>query len=85
MGYAVERNLMRKTVGATDKIVRAIIAVVALVVAGFAGFSSGWGIVLVIVAAIMVVTASSGYCPIWSATGINTVGEGGHRNGANAH
>ena len=76
---------MKRNVGSTDKIVRAVIAVVALVVAGFAGFSSGWGIVLVIVAAILVVTASSGYCPIWSATGINTVGEGGHRHGANAH
>ena len=73
---------MKRNVGSTDKIVRAIIAVVALVIAGF---SSALGIVLVIVAAIMVATASSGYCPIWSATGINTVGEDGHRHGANAH
>ncbi len=73
---------MKKTVGSTDKIVRTIIAVVAVVVAGF---SSVWGIVLVIVAAIMVVTASSGYCPIYSATGISTAGDDGHRHGANAH
>ena len=85
MGYGIERNPMKRNVGTTDKIVRAVIAVVALVVAGFAGFSSGWGIVLVIVAAIMVATASSGYCPIWSETGINTVGDDGHRHGANAH
>ena len=85
MGYGIERNLMKKTVGSTDKIVRTIIAVVAVVVAGFAGFSSVWGIVLVIVAAIMVVTASGGYCPIYSATGISTAGDDGHRHGANAH
>ena len=86
MGYGIERNPMKRNVGSTDKIVRAVIAVVALVVAGFAGFSSGWGIVLVIVAAIMVVTASSGYCPIYSATGISTVGEKDtHRHGASAH
>jgi len=77
---------MKKTVGSTDKIVRGIIAVVALVVAGIAGFGSVWGIVLVIVAAVMVVTASSGYCPIYSATGISTTGEKDeHRHGASAH
>ena len=86
MAYETERTIMNKTVGTTDKIVRAIIAVVALVVAGVAGFSSVWGIVLVIVAAVMVVTASSGYCPIYSATGLRTNGEkDGHRHGASAH
>ena len=86
MGYKSERTTMKKTVGSADKVVRGIIAIAALIVAGFAGFSSVWGIVLVIVAAIMVVTASSGYCPIYSATGISTTGEkDGHRHGAGAH
>ncbi len=86
MAYETERTIMNKTVGTTDKIVRAIIAVVALVVAGIAGFSSAWGIVLVIVAAVMVVTASSGYCPIYSATGLRTNGEKDeHRHDASAH
>jgi uncharacterized membrane protein len=77
---------MKKTVGTADKIVRGIIAVAALVVAGIAGYSSAWGIVLVIVAAVMVVTASSGYCPIYSATGLSTTGEKDeHHHGASAH
>lgn len=77
---------MKKTVGSSDKIVRGVIALVFLVVAGFAGFASAWGIVLVILAAILVVTAASGYCPFYSATGMSTVGEKDtHRHGASAH
>ncbi|MHB8334633.1 MAG: YgaP family membrane protein [Acidimicrobiales bacterium] len=76
---------MKKTVGSTDKVARSILAIAALIVAGFAGFSSVWGIVLVIVAAVLVVTAASGYCPFYSATGLNSLGEHGHRHDASAH
>ena len=76
---------MKKTVGSSDKVVRGVLAIVALVIAGFAGFSSAWGIVLVIVAAVLVVTAATGYCPIYSATGLNTLGEHEHRHDASAH
>ncbi len=77
---------MKRTVGTTDRIVRAVIAVAALVGAGVAGISSAWGIVLVIAAAVMAVTASSGYCPIYSATGISTTGQRRrHRHGVSAH
>ncbi len=63
---------MKKTVGGIDRAVRGVVAVVALIVAGFAGFSSGWGIVLIVVAAILAATGSSGYCPLYSATGVST-------------
>ena len=77
---------MKKTVGTTDRMVRGVLAIVALIVAGVAGFSSGWGIVLTIVAAILIVTGASGYCPIYSASGISTLGEGErHHHGAGAH
>ena len=71
---------MKKTVGSTDKVVRGVLSIVLLVIAGFAGFSSAWGIVLVIVAAVLVVTAATGYCPFYSATGLNTLGEHEHRH-----
>jgi hypothetical protein len=77
---------MKKTVGTADRIVRGVLAIVALIFAGVAGFSSGWGIVLTIVAAILIVTGATAYCPLYSATGISTVGEGErHHRGAGAH
>ncbi len=77
---------MKKTVGSIDRAVRAVLAVAALIIAGFAGFSSGWGIVLIIVAAILAVTGSSGYCPLYSATGVSTVHEhDSHAGDAHAH
>ena len=85
MEYKSERPIMKKTVGSTDKIVRGVLTIAALIVAGFAGFSSVWGIVLVIVAAVLVVTAATGYCPLYSATGISTTGEHEHRHDASAH
>ncbi len=72
---------MKKTVGATDRMLRVVVAIGALIVAVAVGFSSGWGIVLTIVAAVLVVTGASGYCPLYSATGIDTMPkEGGHRH-----
>ena len=77
---------MKKTVGTADRIVRGVLAIVALIFAGVVGFSSGWGIVLTIVAAILIVTGATAYCPLYSATGISTVGEGErHHRGVGAH
>ena len=66
---------MRKTVGKTDRVLRGVLAIGAVVGSGIVGFSSGWGIVLLVVAAIMVVTGASGYCPAYSLTGVNTCGK----------
>lgn len=66
---------MRKTVGKTDRVLRGVLAIGAAVGSGVVGFSSGWGIVLLVVAAIMVVTGVSGYCPAYSLTGISTCGK----------
>ncbi len=66
---------MKKTVGSTDRIIRGVLALGLLIAALVAGISSGWGIVLIILAAVMAVTGSSGYCPIYSATGIDTLGQ----------
>ena len=72
---------MKKNVGTADRTLRVVVAIGALIVAGVAGFSSGWGIVLTIVAAVLVVTGASGVCPLYSATGIDTLPkEGGHRH-----
>jgi len=63
---------MKKTVGTTDRVLRVVVAAGAVAGSGVLGFSTAWGIVLLAVAAIMVVTAASGYCPIYSILGIHT-------------
>lgn len=63
---------MKNNVGNTDKIIRLIIA---LVLGGlyFAEIVTGaLGIVLLILAAVMILTALSGFCPLYTLFGLNT-------------
>ena len=80
---------MRKTVGKTDRILRGVLAVGAVVGSAVVGFSSGWGIVLLVVAGIMILTGASGYCPAYSMTGVNTCGgdkrQPRHKGGFHLH
>ena len=62
---------MKKNVGSTDKIIRYVIAVVALYFA-YKGVESPWNYILYLVAGIMVVTAVTGSCPLFSVFGIST-------------
>ncbi len=63
---------MKKNVGSIDKVVRFIIAAIAIWAAYTHQVASPWDYVLYAVAAIMVLTAVVGTCPIWLATGMNT-------------
>ena len=63
---------MKKNVGSIDRIIRFIVALVAIW-AGYSLVSNPWNYVLYIVAIIMVVTAFISTCPIWLITGINTI------------
>ncbi len=63
---------MSPNVGSTDKIVRLVVAVVAVILAFVTGPGSVLGIVLWIVAAIMALTALVGMCPLYKIFGINT-------------
>lgn len=65
---------MQKNMGRTDRSLRALIAVGAVAGSGVLGFSTAWGIVLLVVAAVMAMTAASGYCPIYHLVGIKTTG-----------
>ena len=63
---------MKKNVGSIDKIVRIVIAVVAIWAAYTNQVASPWDYVLYAVAGIMVVTSFMGSCPLFSIFGINT-------------
>lgn len=58
--------------GTADRVARLVIAVVAAVVAFSVGAGSVLGIVLLVVAAIMLVTAAVGFCPLYRIFGIST-------------
>ena len=55
-----------------DRVIRVLIAVAAVVVAFVVGASSVLGIILFVVAAIMLVTAATGFCPLYRVFGMST-------------
>ena len=64
---------MPRNESTTDRIIRAIVAVIAFVLAfTVVEPSSAWGIVLIVVGVILGLTAAIGFCPLYRAFGINT-------------
>lgn len=63
---------MNANVGNADKLIRLVLAVVAAVVAFSVGASSALGIVLLVVAAVLLVTAAVGFCPLYRLIGMST-------------
>ncbi|MDD2858638.1 MAG: DUF2892 domain-containing protein [Candidatus Nanopelagicales bacterium] len=55
-----------------DRIIRLVIAVAAVVVAFLVGPSTVLGIILFVVAAVMLLTAAVGFCPIYRILGLRT-------------
>jgi hypothetical protein len=56
----------------TDRIIRAVVGL-ALLVLFFAGMiSGGWGIVAVVLGAILLLTGVVGFCPLYALLKINT-------------
>ena len=63
---------MKKNVGIADKIVRIILAIV-FAVLYFTNIVTGvWGYVLLVLAAILLLTSLFSFCPLWLVFGINT-------------
>lgn len=65
---------MPRNMGSTDRVVRALVAVAAVVVALLVGPTSALGIVLWVVAGLMLATAALASCPVYSLLGIDTTG-----------
>lgn len=75
MGWRVSFELedfMGTNESSVDRIVRVVAAVVAVIVAFVVGPASVVGIVLFVVAAILLVTAAVGFCPLYRLFGIST-------------
>ncbi|EBA09619.1 YgaP family membrane protein [Sagittula stellata] len=63
--------MFAKNMGQTDRIVRAVLGVVLLLLA-FAALSGVWAWVAGIVGVVMLATSAMGSCPPYSLLGINT-------------
>lgn len=65
---------MSRNVSNLDRLIRVAVAVVAFVGAIAVGATSVLGVVLFVVAAVMLVTAAAGFCPLYRLLGISTGG-----------
>ena len=63
---------MQKNIGGTDRIVRIVLAVLLTVGAWMTGFGSIGGIILLVLAAVMLVTSAVGFCPLYAPFGFST-------------
>ncbi|MDU8912701.1 DUF2892 domain-containing protein [Aestuariicoccus sp. MJ-SS9] len=63
--------MFEKNMGKTDRMIRAVLGVVLLILA-FASLSGGWAWIAGIVGIVMLATAAMGSCPPYSLLGINT-------------
>jgi hypothetical protein len=63
---------MKKNMGGTDKLVRIIVALL-LVIIYFKGIVTGvLGIILLVVAAIFIITSLISFCPLYTIFGLST-------------
>lgn len=63
---------MAKNIGTADRIIRVGIAVLAAIAAYSVGAATVGGVVLLVVAAILLVTAVVGFCPLYAIFGLRT-------------
>ncbi|MDD2819318.1 MAG: DUF2892 domain-containing protein [Candidatus Nanopelagicales bacterium] len=63
---------MLKNESSVDRVIRLVIAAVAIAIALVVGGSTVVGIILFVVAAVMVVTAVVGFCPLYRIFGLRT-------------
>jgi len=64
---------MKKNVGNVDRMVRVLLAAAAIAGSGVLGFSTGWGVLLLVVAAILLLTGTSAFCPAYTVLHIDTL------------
>lgn len=63
---------LTRNVGGADKVIRIVVGIVLIALMLFADLNATWQIVAGVVAAIALVTAFVGFCPLNGLLGINT-------------
>ncbi|MBY6114607.1 DUF2892 domain-containing protein [Mameliella alba] len=62
--------MFKKNMGQTDRLIRAIVGVIAII--AFFMLSGGWSWLLLVVGVVMLGTSAMGSCPPYALLGINT-------------
>ena len=75
---------MERNESNADRILRVIVAVVAAGIGVAVGAGTALGIILMVVAAIMLVTAGVGFCPLYRIFGLSTNKLSTNKSGASA-
>ena len=68
---------MKRNESTADRVVRVVLAVLALVAALAVGIGTAGGVVLLVVAVVLAVTAAAGFCPLYALLGLSTRHESG--------
>lgn len=63
---------MKANMGSTDKMIRILIALICIALYAFDVVSGTAGVVVLVVAALMVLTSLVSFCPLYPILGINT-------------
>lgn len=63
---------MKQNIGNPDRIVRIVLAVLLAAGAWMSGFGTVGGIILLVLAAVMLVTSAVGFCPLYAPFGFST-------------
>lgn len=63
---------MKSNESPADRVVRVVLALIAVAVAFVTGPSSLLGIILFVVAAVLLITAITGFCPLYRVLGMST-------------
>lgn len=63
---------MKRNEGTLDRVLRAVLAVAAVIGAAAVGFATAGGIALLVAAGILGVTAVAGFCPLYAVFGLST-------------
>lgn len=63
---------MQRNEGTADRVIRFVAAVAAVIVAVIVGAGTAPGIGLLVVAAVLLVTAATGFCPLYRVLGVTT-------------
>lgn len=57
---------MKKNLGTTDRVIRIVLAALLAVAAWMVGLASIGGIILLVLAAVMLITSAVGFCPLYA-------------------
>lgn len=63
---------MKRNEGTLDRVLRAVLAIAAVIGAAAVGFTTIGGVVLLVAAVVLGVTAVAGFCPLYAVFGFST-------------